>query len=130
MGPTLFGLPLDRGQFYLCDDSGHKLPLQMNSLELHESVMEIPIVKFEAVVGPNLRAWHPHPVKKTDGIKKVIFHDPATIIIWKDGSKTIVKCQEGDTYSKELGLAMCFAKKFLGNKGNFNEIFKKHLKEE
>lgn len=60
-------------------------------------------------------------------IKKVIFNDPATIVIWNDGTKTVVKCQEGDTYSKELGLAMCISKKYLGNKGNFNEEFKKWI---
>lgn len=60
-------------------------------------------------------------------IKNVIFNDPATIVLWEDGTKTIVKCQDGDTYSEELGLAMCIAKKALGNKGNFNEIFKKWL---
>lgn len=63
-------------------------------------------------------------------IKKVIFNDPATIVIWSDDSKTVVKCQPGDTYSKELGLAMCISKKFLGNKGNFNEEFKKWIPEE
>ena len=57
-------------------------------------------------------------------IKQVIFNNPATIVIWDDGSKTVVKCQQGDTYSEELGLAMCIAKKYLGNKGNFNEVFK------
>lgn len=60
-------------------------------------------------------------------IKEVIFNDPATIVIWDDGSKTVVKCQPGDVYSKELGLAMCISKKFLGNKGNFNEVFKKWI---
>ena len=55
-----------------------------------------------------------------DTIKDVIFNDPATIVIWKDGSKTVVKCQKetGDTYNKELGLAMCIIKKCCGNKGN------------
>ena len=66
---------------------------------------------------------------KTPDIEKVIFNDPATIVIWKDKTKTVVKCQEGDTYSPELGLAMCIAKKYLGNKGNFNEVFKKWLPE-
>ena len=61
------------------------------------------------------------------GIKNVIFNDPATIVIWSDGSKTVVKCQPNDTYSKELGLAMCIAKKYLGNKGNYNKVFKKWL---
>ncbi len=58
-------------------------------------------------------------------IEKVIFNDPATIVFWKDGTKTVVKCQDGDEYSKEHGLALCIAKKALGNKGNFNNVFRK-----
>ena len=60
-------------------------------------------------------------------IKKVIFNNPATIVIWNDGTKTTVKCSERDEYSEEVGLAMCVSKKALGNKGNFNEVFKKHI---
>jgi hypothetical protein len=63
-------------------------------------------------------------------IVKVIFNYPATVVIWNDGTKTVVKCQPGDTYSKETGLALCIAKKYLGNKGNFNEVFKKWIPEE
>lgn len=58
-------------------------------------------------------------------IKKVIFNDPATIVYWTDGTKTVVKCQEGDTYFKETGLALCIAKKAYGNSGDFNKVFKK-----
>lgn len=64
---------------------------------------------------------------KTPSIKKVIFNDPATIVIWSDNSKTVVKCQDGDTFNKELGLAMAISKKYLGNKGNFNDEFKKYI---
>lgn len=60
-------------------------------------------------------------------IKDVIFNDPATIILWKDGTKTVVKCQPDDIYSEEMGLALCIAKKALGNKGNFNNVFRKWL---
>ena len=60
-------------------------------------------------------------------IKKVVFNDPATIVIWSDESKTVVKRGERDTYDPEKGLAMCIAKKFLGNKGNYYETFKKWL---
>lgn len=67
---------------------------------------------------------------QSNRIDNVIFNDPATIVLWKDGSKTVVKCQPGDTYSKELGLAMCIAKKYLGNKGNFNEVFKTWIGED
>lgn len=69
-------------------------------------------------------------VKKCDPIARVIFNDPATIVYWKDGSKTVVKCGDNDVYDREKGLAMAIAKKYLGNKGNYNNILKKYLKEE
>lgn len=63
-------------------------------------------------------------------IKKVYFNDPVTVVIWADGTKTIVRCQDGDVYSKETGLALCIAKKALGNKSNFNDVFHKWIPEE
>ena len=64
------------------------------------------------------------------GIKDVIFNEPATIILWADGTKTVVKCQEGEGYDPEKGMAMAISKKALGNKGNYCEVFKKWLPEE
>ena len=64
---------------------------------------------------------------KAQGVEKVIFNNPHTIVLWGDKTKTIVKCQEGDVYSPETGLFTCIAKKRLGNKGNFNDVFKKHI---
>lgn len=64
-------------------------------------------------------------------IKNVIFNDPATIVFWEDGTKTVVKCQDGDEFDPEKGLAMAIAKKAYGNKGNYcNKIKKWLLKEE
>ena len=63
-------------------------------------------------------------------VKKVIFNNPATIIYWSDGSKTVVKCQEGDTYSKETGFVMAYLKKLLGNKNEFNKLIKKWVTED
>ena len=57
-------------------------------------------------------------------IEKVIFNNPATIVYWHDGTKTVVKAQNGEPFDKEKGLAMAFMKKVCGNKGNYNEIFK------
>ena len=56
--------------------------------------------------------------------ERVIFNQPATIVWWSDGSKTVVKCHEDDTYDKEKGLAMAFMKRMYGNDGYFNEIVK------
>lgn len=62
-------------------------------------------------------------------IKDVIFNEPATIVFWEDGSKTVVKCQDGDIYDPEKGLAMAISKKALGNQGNYCNEFKKWLPE-
>lgn len=67
-------------------------------------------------------------------IEKVIFDGPATIVFWSDGDKTVVKCQEGDVFDAEKGLAMACSKKLFGNTGRyFNEIKRfipKELEEE
>lgn len=47
-------------------------------------------------------------------VNKVIFNGPATIVIWGDGTKTVVKCADGDSYSKWAGFAMCIAKRLYG----------------
>ena len=60
-------------------------------------------------------------------IRKVIFNGTATIVIWKDGIKTVVKCGEKDKYDPEKGLAMCFAKRALGNRGKYYEKFKEFI---
>ena len=62
-------------------------------------------------------------------IKKVKFNPPATIVFWTDDTKTVVKCK-GEDYDPEKGLAMCISKKFLGDKGNYYEVFKKWLPKE
>lgn len=61
-------------------------------------------------------------------IEKVIFNDPATVVIWSDGTKTIVKTrQKGrkkDKFSKEYGLAIAIAKKYCGNRCRFLKLVK------
>ena len=83
-------------------------------------------------------------------IKRVIFNNPATIVFWKDGEKTVVRCMDNvevrekvvhgrkkrfkvpmpsENYSKEIGLAMCIVKKAYGNTGAFNDVFKAFIPE-
>ena len=63
-------------------------------------------------------------------VDKVIFNDPATIIVLKNGEKIVVKCQPGDVYDKEKGLALALVKFAFGNTNYFNTIFKKWLPED
>lgn len=60
-------------------------------------------------------------------IKNVIFNDPATIVFWNDGTKTVVKVADDETFDPEKGLAMAITKKYFGNNSNYYEVFKKWL---
>lgn len=79
---------------------------------------------------------HVYPIESTplvpNVIKNVIFQEPATIVYWADGSKTVVICQEGDIYDEEKGLAMAISKKALGNNwaagGRFKKAFKNAIR--
>lgn len=61
-------------------------------------------------------------------IKNVIFNNPATIVIWSDDVKTVVKCQKGDTYDKEKGLMACIAKRAYGNTSAYNDVINEFCK--
>ena len=62
-------------------------------------------------------------------IENVIFNDPATIVFWQDGTKTVVKCHDS-IFDPEKGLAMAISKKALGNKYDYYDEFEKWLPKE
>jgi hypothetical protein len=59
-------------------------------------------------------------------IEKVIFNPPATIVQWKDGTKTVVKCQDDDEFDWEKGLAMAYVKRAFNNERTYYGLFKKN----
>ena len=66
-------------------------------------------------------------------IKDVIYSNPATIVFWDDGSKTVVRCGKGETFDPEKGLAMAISKRVLGSNyawhGRFNKWLPKNRAE-
>lgn len=84
------------------------------------------IAEFNAqMIHADLMAARRKPVNpKSLKIDRVIFNKPATIVFWKDGTKTIVKAQGKEKFDKEKGLAMAIAKKALGNEGKYYDEFK------
>lgn len=92
--------------------------------------------EWKYVVNDVINTWQLHEILSSGGhkmnskIKNVIFNDPATIVFWTDGTKTVVKAQDGDEFDPEKGLAMAISKKALGNKGNYCNVLKKWLPKE
>lgn len=70
------------------------------------------------------------PMRRKFEIKKVIFHDPATVILWVDGTKTVVKCQPGDTYDREKGFLLAVCKRAYGDTGKYNNVVHRALNNE
>ena len=70
-------------------------------------------------------------VPSTPEIEKVLYDTkqdrPVTVVFWKDGTKTWVKCAEGDVFSKWSGLALCYCKKMLCDNDTvkFHQMFKR-----
>ena len=59
-------------------------------------------------------------------IRNVILNDPAVIVMWEDGTKTVVKAQ-GEKFDPEKGLAMAISKKAFGNKNSYYGVFLKNI---
>ena len=62
-------------------------------------------------------------------IKKVHYSGDKTIVMWEDGTKTIVTRGENEVFDPEKGLVMAIAKKAYGNKGNYYNRIKQWLPE-
>lgn len=83
-----------------------------------------------AVYKPTARVWRTYASGQTiPEIENVIFNNPATIVFWNDGTKTVVKAQDDDVFDPEKGLAMAIAKKAFGNHGNYCNKLKPWLEE-
>lgn len=83
-----------------------------------ESVMIVPDLRYERQYKGEFSSTDikvisslPIDIKVT----KIIYHNPATIVFWSDGTKTVVKCDKNDTYDPEKGFYIACAKKLFGN---------------
>lgn len=62
-------------------------------------------------------------------IKEVTYSGKATIVFWTDGTKTVVKTAEGETFSKDAGLAMAIAEKYFGSYSAMKSYIKRNTKD-
>lgn len=86
--------------------------------ENQNEVVIKPLVSFRN--GSHMHVTKAAPIPE---IEKIVFNEPATIIFWKDGTKSIVKARDGEPYDAEKGIAMAIAKKALGNQRDYYNTF-------
>lgn len=55
-------------------------------------------------------------------INHIVFSDPATIVFWDDGTKTVVKTCDGDKFERYMGFAVACMKKMFGSTSRAKKI--------
>lgn len=58
--------------------------------------------------------------------KKVIYSGPATIVLWEDGTKTVVKCSKRDSWNAQTGFLWALAEKVYGSKSQVEKVINGH----
>lgn len=111
---------------------GKTYMLEADRITNYKNPATVMRIGAKAPAGINIRTiTHARPLggskRPDDKIKQVIFNKEkrTTVVLWSDGQKTIVKCQDGDVFDEEKALALCYMKRVLGNRGSFNETLKK-----
>ena len=46
--------------------------------------------------------------------KRIIYSGKTTVVFWQDGTKTVVRCAEGEEFVPEIGVAEAIAEKVFG----------------
>lgn len=107
-----WGLNPDTQQQPSIINNGTEWFMEVSNLTIEQSIDTVPQITLEG----GLIGMHPMFRSNTSmKAKKVIYNNPATVVLWEDGTKTVVKCDSKDEYSPMLGLALCYMKKALGN---------------
>lgn len=58
-------------------------------------------------------------------VDRIIFSPPATIVFWKDGTKTVVKCAKGEPFSEYNGFAAALLKKVFGSNSAVKKLIQR-----
>lgn len=58
--------------------------------------------------------------------ERIVYNPPATIVFWKDKTKTVVKCSEGEEYNEYFGFLAALGKKIFDTNSEVNRIVNKY----
>lgn len=109
----------------LMDPDGNMMDVDVSDIHMEGTIDELVEVSINGYI-----KRHEHSIPNNLKVKRVIWNKPATIVLWKDGTKTVVKCDERDEYNKRYGFLLCCLKKALGNTSRgLNDMLHKWLED-
>lgn len=102
-------------------DSGVVADVIVREFTVNHSMYSEPEVRIEGFL-TRLTEREPQAPELT--VVDVIYNDPATVVYWSDKTRTVVKCQPGDTYDPKTGFLLALCKKVCGNTGCYNDLLR------
>lgn len=102
-------------------DNGTVADVIVREFTMDQTLYSATEVRIEGVL---TRLAERKPQAQELTVEDVIYNDPATVIHWSDKTRTVVKCQPGDTYDPKTGFLLALCKKVCGNTGNYNDLLR------
>lgn len=81
---------------------------------------------FRATPNVKRRSWCYPDMSGNEMIERVIFSGSKTIVLWTDGTKTIVSCGEGDAFDPYAGFCAAVTKKVFGSTSQAKKVMEKY----
>lgn len=107
--------PCERKEEEMGEKCNNRVYLKINDDYMPlESVTEIDLTDTTFVIDQRVLGGYISCSPRQITPRKVIFSGPKTIVIWEDGTKTIVGCAEGQEYDEYAGFCAALAKKIFG----------------
>ena len=89
-----------------------------NGVPCIEMTTEIDSDAWDLLIGKTANKSKP----SAPSVKRIVYHDPATIVFWQDGTKTVVKCMDGEPFEKYAGFCAALAKKVFGSTSKAKKV--------
>lgn len=132
LGPLVIESPEEEGRYEAAVKATHNFVNFMRDKDLSDAqilaIVELVIRQSSSpysgmwwVRYPSFSGFQNAPYQP----ERVLFSGDKTIVFWKDGSKTMVSCAEGQSFDEYTGFVAALAKKVYGSTSRVKKILKK-----
>jgi len=67
-------------------------------------------------------------LKPIPEVDYILYNPPATVVFWKDGTKTVSKVGKMDNFEEDFGFLACLAKKVYGHRSSYMSHVERGIK--
>lgn len=109
--------PKSKDDLYVFQPKENRDKVEEKNIEHYTKMLKklISAINKQSRIDNSFGSYYEDDAGNVTYIKEVIYNDPAVVVIWNDGTKTVSKCDYGDNFNPEFGLILCVLKKVVGN---------------